>query len=151
MSIQQQINDRIKDAMKAKDQNTLTALRGLKSALTLLAVEKELGPQGELEVTDVLTVVRKQIKQRQDSVEAFRAGNRPELAAKEEAEIAVLKKFLPQAMSEEEIERLVTQVIQELGATSKKEMGAVMKLASERALGRADGKTLSQAIGKRLH
>ena len=151
MSIQQQINDGIKDAMKAKDQNTLTALRGLKSALTLLAVEKELGPQGELDVTDVLAVVRKQIKQRQDSVDAFLAGNRPELAAKEEAEITVLKQFLPQAMSAEEIEQLVTLVIQELGATSKKEMGTVMKLASERAAGRADGKTLSQAVGKRLN
>lgn len=151
MSIQQQVNDGIKDAMKSRDQNTLTALRGLKSALTLLAVEKDLGPQGELETADVLSVVRKQIKQRQDSVEAFRTGNRPELAAKEEAEIAVLQKFLPQAMSAEEVDQLVIQVIQELGATSKKEMGKVMKLATERAAGRADGKALSQAVGNRLN
>lgn len=150
MSIQQQINDGIKDAMKAKDQVTLTALRGLKSALTLLAVEKDLGPQGELPTADILAVVRKQIKQRQDSVEAFRSGGRPELAAKEEAEMAVLQKFLPQAMSADEVEQLVTQVIQELGATSKKEMGAVMKLATERAAGRADGKALSQAVNKKL-
>jgi uncharacterized protein len=151
MSIQQQINDGIKEAMKAKDQNTLTALRGLKSVLTLLAVEKGLGPQGELDVADILTHVRKQIKQRQDSIAGYVSGNRPELAAKEEAEIVVLQKFLPQEMSSEELETLVTQVIQELGATTKKEMGAVMKIATERAAGRVDGKALSQAIGKRLN
>jgi uncharacterized protein len=150
MSIQQQINDGIKDAMKAKDQNTLTALRGLKSALTLLAVEKDLGPQGELDVADVLPVIRKQIKQRQDSIAGFLSGNRPELAAKEESEIVVLQKFLPQEMSAEELEQLVVQVIQELGATSKKEMGAVMKLVTARAEGRADGKALSAAVGMRL-
>jgi uncharacterized protein YqeY len=150
MSIQQQINDGIKEAMKAKDQVTLLALRGLKSALTLLAVEKDLGPQGELAAEDVLAVVRKQIKQRRDSVEAFRTGGRSELAEKEEAEIAVLQKFLPQEMSADEIDQLVAHVIQELGATSKKEMGSVMKVVTERAAGRADGKALSQAVGKRL-
>jgi uncharacterized protein YqeY len=150
MSLQLQINEGIKEAMKAKDQITLTALRGLKSALMLIAVEKGLGPQGELEVADVLNVVRKHIKQRQDSIEGYRTGNRPELAEKEEAEILVLQKFLPQAMSLEQVEQLVSQVIAELGATSKKEMGAVMKLASERAAGQVDGKALSQAVSKHL-
>ncbi len=150
MSIQQQINDGIKEAMKAKDQVALLALRGLKSVLMLVEVDKDLGPSGELATDDVLAIVRKQIKQRRDSVEAFRAGGRPELAEKEEAEIVVLQKFLPKELSADEIEQLVVQAIQELGATSKKEMGAVMKLATERAAGQADGKALSQVVNRRL-
>lgn len=151
MSIQQQINDDLKTSMKARDQTALAALRALKSALTLLAVEKDLGPQGELDPTDAIAIVRKQIKQRQDSIEAFRNGNRPELAEKEEAEILVLQRFLPPAMTSAELEQLVEQVIQELGATTKKDMGAVMKLAQERSVGRADGKTLSQTVARRLN
>lgn len=147
-SIQSTLGDAIKDAMRAKDQTALTALRALKAAFLL--AETAPGSSGEISESEAVAVVRKQIKQREDSIAQFEQAGRPELAAKEKAEIAVLEKFLPQALSEAEIEALVTIAIAETGATSKAQMGAVMKLVSERAAGRADGKTLSQAVMQRL-
>jgi len=94
--------------------------------------------------------VRKEIKKRQDSVASYEQAGRQDLADTEKTEITVLEKYLPAAMSAEEITRLVESVITELGATSKKEMGAVMKVLQERAAGRADGKTLSSEVSKRL-
>jgi uncharacterized protein YqeY len=144
-----QINDDLKAAMKAKDSMTLTLLRSLSSALKYAAIEKG-GADTELDPADALAVVRKQVKQRQDSVTSFREGNRDDLAEKEEAEIAILEKYLPAAMSPEELTSLVEACIAEAGATSKKEMGAVMKLIQEKAAGRADNKALSQEVMKRL-
>jgi uncharacterized protein YqeY len=95
-------------------------------------------------------VVRKEIKKRQDSVASYESANRQDLADIEKAEIAVLEKYLPAAMSAEDLVKLVEAVIAEVGATSKKEMGAVMKVLQERAAGRADGKTLSSEVTKRL-
>ncbi len=149
MTIHEQISHDLKEAMKAKDSLTMGTLRALKSALKYAAIEK-LGAEGELDGPDAIAVVRKQIKQRQDSVEQFTTGNRPELAEKEQAELAVLQKFLPAAMSEAEIHALVDAVIAELGATGKQQMGQVMKALQERTAGRADGKTLSAAVSKRL-
>lgn len=140
----------IKDAMKSKDQIALGAIRGLKTAFMNVCVERGLGPQGVLPEPDAVAVVRKQIKQRQDSVESFTAGGRPELAEKETAEIAVLTKYLPAALSPAEVDALVAAAIAEVGATSKKEMGAVMKLLTERAAGRIDSKTLSTAVNTKL-
>ena len=111
----------MKEAMKAKDQIALGAIRGLKTAFMNVCVEKGLGPQGVLPEGEAIAVVRKQIKQRQDSVESFTTGGRPELAEKETAEIAVLEKYLPAALSAAEVDALVAAVIQEVGATSKKE------------------------------
>ena len=116
---------------------------------TVAAIEK-LGAEGELEAPEAIAVVRKQIKQRRDSVESFAANNRPELAEKELAEIAVLERFLPAAMSAEEIEALTQSVISETGATGKADMGKVMKVLQERTAGRADGKTLSQTVSRLL-
>ena len=149
MTLHEQISADLKDAMRAKDAVALATLRALKSALKYAAIEK-LGAEGELGEADSLAVVRKQIKQRQDSVEQFTAGNRPELAEKESAELAVLQKFLPAAMSEAEINAAIEEVIAELGATGKQQMGAVMKALQERTAGRADGRTLSAAVTKRL-
>jgi uncharacterized protein YqeY len=148
--IQQQLADDMKEAMKNKDQTALGAIRGLKTAFMNVCVEKGLGPQGMLPDADAVAVVRKQIKQRQDSVESFTSGGRPELAEKETAEIRVLEKYLPAAMTPEELEAAVDAVIKELGATSKKDMGAVMKVLQDRCAGRADGKSLSQIVGRRL-
>ena len=103
-----------------------------------------------LDDATALGVVRKELKKRQDSIESFEKGNRPELAAKEKAEAEILAGYLPQAMSAEEIAALVTACIADTGATSKKEMGAVMKLANERAAGRADGRALSAAVSSQL-
>jgi uncharacterized protein len=95
-------------------------------------------------------VIRKQIKQRQDSVEGFEKGGRPELAAGESAEIAVLSAYLPKNLSPDEVTALAKEAIAEAGATSKQHMGAAMKIAIAKAAGRADGKTLSAAVQKLL-
>ena len=139
----------LKDAMRAKDTVALSSIRALKSAIKYAAVEK-LGADGELSDADALAVVRKQLKQRRDSVEQFTAGNRADLADKELAEIAILERYLPAAMSEAEVQQLVDTVIAELGATGKQQMGQVMKVLQERSAGRADGKALSQAVGAKL-
>lgn len=149
MSFTTQLTEDIKTAMKAKDTVALNVVRGLKSALKYAAIEK-LGAEGELGEADALAVVRKEIKKRQDSVASYEQAGRQDLADTEKAEITVLEKYLPAAMSAEEITRLVESVITELGATSKKEMGAVMKVLQERSGGRADGKTLSGEVSKRL-
>ncbi len=149
MSFSAQLTEDIKNAMKARDTVVLNVVRGLKSALKYAAIEK-LGAEGELAEADAMAVVRKEIKKRQDSVASYEQANRQDLADTEKAEIAVLEKYLPAAMSPEEITKLVESVIAELGATSKKEMGAVMKVLQERTAGRADGKTLSGEVSKRL-
>ena len=147
-SIQSGLPDALKEAMRAKDTVALTALRALKSAF--LVVETAPGAPSEISETDAVAIVRKQIKQREDSVAQFTQAGRTELADKEQAEIAVLERFLPKPLSEAEIDALVTAAITETGATSRAQMGGVMKLVSERAAGRADGKSLSQAVMKRL-
>lgn len=149
MSFNAQLTEDIKTAMKAKDTVALNVVRGLKSAIKYAAIEK-LGAEGELADADALAVVRKEIKKRQDSVASYESANRQDLAEIEKAEIAVLEKYLPAAMSAEDLVKLVEAVIAEVGATSKKEMGAVMKVLQERAAGRADGKTLSSEVTKRL-
>ncbi|MBE7497791.1 MAG: GatB/YqeY domain-containing protein [Verrucomicrobiaceae bacterium] len=149
MSLTAQLTEDIKTAMKARDSITLETVRALKSALKYAAIEK-LGAEGELQDADALNVVRKEIKKRQDSVASYEQAKRQDLADKEKAEIAVLEKYLPVAMSAEEVAKLVEVVIAELGATSKKEMGAVMKALQERSGGRADGRTLSAEVSKRL-
>jgi uncharacterized protein YqeY len=149
MSFSAQLTEDIKNAMKAKDTVALNVVRGLKSALKYAAIEK-LGAEGELGEADALAVVRKEIKKRQDSVASYEQAGRQDLADTEKTEIAVLEKYLPAAMSAEEVTKLVESVIAELGATSKKEMGAVMKVLQERTAGRADGKSLSSEVSKRL-
>lgn len=149
-TIQERLVSDMKDAMKSKDQIALGAIRGLKTAFMNVCVEKGLGPQGILPDNEAVAVVRKQIKQRQDSVESFVSGGRAELAERETAEIKVLENYLPASLSTEEVAKIVDEAIKELGATSKKEMGAVMKLVNERAAGRTDGKTLSSAVNTRL-
>lgn len=149
MSLHTDIADQMKEAMRSKDSVTLNTLRALKSALKYAAIEK-LGAEGELDGPDAIAVIRKQIKQRRDSLESFQANGRPELAEKEQAELSVLERFLPAALTETEIDALVTEVIAETGATGKAGMGKVMKALQQRTEGRADGRALSQAVGKQL-
>jgi uncharacterized protein YqeY len=99
---------------------------------------------------DFVAVVQKEVKKRRDSIEQFEKGGRPELAEKEKKEITVLETFLPKALSPEELEQLVKATIQEVGATSKKEMGPVIKAVQAKAAGRAEGKTISALVGKLL-
>jgi uncharacterized protein len=143
------IPEDIKSAMKAKDALSLNALRALKTAMSNASIEKG-HLTAPLDDAEVAALIRKQIKQRQDSFEQFSKAGREELAATEKAEIAVLEKYLPAAMTAEEIAALVDAVVTETGAASKADMGKVMKLAQERAAGRADGKALSQEVAKRL-
>jgi uncharacterized protein YqeY len=149
MDFQARIDNDIKEAMKAREAERLGVLRMLKSALKLASIEQG-GAEARLDEAAALAVVRKEMKKRQDSIAGFEKGNRPELAAKEKAEAEILQTYLPQPLSAEELQALVTAVIAELGATTKAEMGRVMKLANERAAGRADGKALSAAVGAAL-
>lgn len=149
MSFQARIDTDIKEAMKARQADRLGVLRMLKTALKNTAIEKG-GVNFELSDADALAVVRKELKKRQDSIESFTQGGRPELAAKETEEAAVLTAYLPQTLSTEELRQLVAACIAETGATSKAQMGAVMKLAVEKAAGRADGRALSAAVAAAL-
>ena len=149
MTLQSQVDNDIKDAMRARDTTRLNALRMLKTAMMNAAIEKG-GAGAVLEDAEVASVIRKQIKQRQDSVEGFERGGRPERAASESAEMAILSAYLPASLSQDEITALVKEAIAEAGAVSKQQMGAVMKIATAKAAGRADGKTLSSAVQKLL-
>lgn len=149
MSFISQISEDLKNAMRAKDTVALNVIRNLKSALKYAAIEK-LGADGELGDTDALAVVRKEIKKLQDAVDGAEKAGRPEAVEAAKAEIAVLARYLPAAMSPEELGKLVEAVIAELGATSKKDMGGVMKALQERVAGRADSKSISTEVAKRL-
>lgn len=147
MSLQAQLAAEIKSAMLARDADRLSTLRLLKSALGYVALEKQ---TETLSDADFLAVVQKEVKKRRDASEQFQAGGRAELAAKELAELKVLEIFLPQPLSAEELEALVKTCIQESGATSKKDMGQVIRAAQAKAAGRAEGKAISQLVGRLL-
>ncbi len=149
MTISQRILEDMKTAMRAKDTVALNVVRALKSAIKYAAIEK-LGAEGELEDMDCIAVVRKEIKKRQDSVASYETAKRADLADNEKAEIAVLEKYLPAAMSNEDVIKIIEAAIAELGATSKKDMGGVMKLVQQRTEGRADNRVISGEVAKRL-
>ncbi|HMJ07040.1 MAG TPA: GatB/YqeY domain-containing protein [Chthoniobacterales bacterium] len=149
MTIQERIDSDLKDAMRAKEASKLSVLRMLKSAMKYAALEKS-GAEGELDDAEATQVIRKQVKQRQDSIESFEKGARPELAAKEKDELAILSAYLPQAISAEELSQTVRAAVAEAGATSRAQMGAVMKLLQAKLGGRADGRTLSQEVQRQL-
>ena len=148
MTMLAQLDSDIKDAMRAKAMDRLTVLRGLKSAIKAMAIEKGLADEA-MDAPMCLAIIRKELKKRQDSIAAFEA-TRPDLADKEKAEAEIISTYLPKPLTVEESEAVVKAVIAELGATSKAQMGAVMKAAGERAEGRADGKVLSGIVGKLL-
>lgn len=144
-----QITDDMKTAMRERNKAALNVIRALKTAITNTAIEKS-GAGSELDDSEVISIIRKQIKQRQDSIEQFEKAGRAELAETEKAEITVLEAYLPAALSQEEIETAVAEAIAETGAESRKDIGNVMKVLQEKTGGRADGKTLSQAVMKHL-
>ena len=147
MALQDKLVGEIKSAMLARDADRLSALRMLKSAAGYLQIERK---TDKISDGDFVSLVQKEVKKRRDSVEQFEKGGRQELADKEKKEITVLESFLPKPLSPDELEQLVKATIQEVGATSKKDMGAVMKAAQAKAAGRADGKTLSALVGRLL-
>jgi uncharacterized protein YqeY len=149
VNLSERVDSDLKTAMREKNATKLGVLRMLKAALTNAAIEKS-SAQGELGDVDVVQVIRKQVKQRQDSIESFEKGGRADLAAKENEELSILQSYLPQAMSAEEISKAVRETITEVGATSRAQMGAVMKALQTKLAGRADGKTLSAEVQKQL-
>ena len=149
MTLQEKIDSDLKEAMRAKEAERLSVLRMVKSAIMNAAIEKD-GAGGKLADSDAIVVLRKQVKQRQDSVAGFEKGGRPELAEKERREIRILSEYLPQPLTAEEVASIVQSAIAETGASSKAQMGQVMKIVNEKAAGRADGRTLSEAVQKAL-
>ncbi|MEP7078476.1 MAG: GatB/YqeY domain-containing protein [Chthoniobacterales bacterium] len=149
MTLQERIDSDTKDAMRAKDAAKLNVLRMLKSALKYAAIEKS-GADASLDDAEASQVIRKQVKQRHDSIESFEKGGRAELVAKEKEELALLQEYLPKSISAEELAALVREAIAESGAASRAQMGAAMKAAQARAAGRADGKAISQEVQRQL-
>jgi Uncharacterized conserved protein len=143
------VDSDLKEAMRAKDTTKLGVLRMLKAALKYAAIAKS-GAEAELTDAEAAQVARKQVKQRQDSIESFEKGGRAELAAKEKEELLILNAYLPQAMSSDELAEVVRATIAETGATSKAQMGGVMKALQAKVAGRADGKTLNQEVSRQL-
>jgi len=149
MTIVQRVDSDLKEAMRAKDAAKLTVLRMLKSALKYAAIAKS-GAGAELNDTEAAQVIRKQAKQRQDSIKSFEKGGRAELAEKERQELSILNAYLPQAMSADEVSRVVRETIGEVAATSKAQMGVVMKALQAKLAGCVDGKALSAEVQKQL-
>lgn len=137
----QKIDEDLKEALKAKDTLKLETLRMLKASLRNFLIEKR---KETAEDSELMSLIQKQIKLRQDSIESFQKGGRKDLVDKENKEKQILESYLPAAMSDQEIEKMVKAVIQETGSKSKADLGKVMKEAISRSQGRADGKKISQ-------
>jgi len=148
MSLQKQIMEELKTAMKSKDTVALQALRAVKSAFLL--AKTETGAGDDLTEDQEMKIIQKQVKQRKDSAAIFVDQGRQDLADPELAEIAVLEKFLPEALSEDAIEKVVLDTIAKTGATGMKDMGKVMGMVSKQLAGQADGKTISGIVRKNL-
>ena len=148
MSLQNQVMDAMKVAMKEKDSMALQALRAVKSAILLAQTES--GAKEELEESEEIKLLQKLVKQRKDSAAIFNEQGREDLAAPELAEAAVIEQFLPAQLSEEEVAKVVDAIIAETGASSMKDMGRVMGMANQKLAGQADGKTISTIVKSRL-
>ncbi len=144
----QRIDQDLKQAMREKDEVAKLALRSVKTAIT--QARKAGKAEHELSEEEVLRVISKQAKQRRDAIAEYEKAGRMDLAEKERAELAVLERYLPQPLSEEELEQIVREVIAEVGATSMRDMGKVMPVAMKRVAGRADGKAVNQIVRRLL-
>ena len=140
--MQKRIDKELTEALKAKNAEKVSCLRMLKSDMNNLAIEKK----EELKEADIIKVIQKQVKQHKDSIEQFEKGDRSDLAEKEKRELVILEAFLPKQMPKAELEKLIKDVIAETGASSKKEMGRVIKEVMAKTKGTADGKTVSQLV-----
>ena len=148
MSLEQKVMTDLKTAMLAKDEAALRSLRAIKAAI-LLAKTSE-GAKAELSADDEIKLLQKLVKSRKDSLEIFQQQNRPELAKKEEEEIAIIEKFLPKQLSPEEIKIELQKIIGQTGASSPADMGKVMGMATKQLAGKADGKTISALVKELL-
>jgi hypothetical protein len=150
MNLEQLINDDIKAAMLAKDKRTLEALRAVKAAILLAKTDKGSSVEGMEEGVE-MKILQKLVKQRRDSADIFRQQARADLAEDELFQLSVIEKYLPAQMSEEEITKVISAVIAQSGATSIKDMGKVMGMASKQLAGKADNKIISELVKKLLN
>ena len=148
MSLQNKVMQKLKEAMKAKDKVALESLRAIKSAILLAQTDK--GAKAELAEADELKLLQRLVKQRKDSATLFKEQGREDLAEPELAQVAIIEQFLPEALSEEEIEKVVITTIESIGASGMKDMGKVMGMVSKELAGQADGKTISTIVKKNL-
>ena len=148
MGLFDQVSEDIKKAMLAKDKVALEALRGVKKEF--LEAKTAKGSDGNFSDEQAVKILQKMVKQRKDSADIFKQQNRPELAEGELAEIAVIEKYIPKQMSEEELEAAVKAIIAEVGATSAKDMGKVMGVASKKLAGLAEGRAISAKVKELL-
>ena len=146
MALREKLDEDLKSAMRAKDSLRMNTVRALKSAVKYREIEL----MKPLDDAGILGVMATEIKRRRDSVEQYRAGNRADLADKEEAEIKILQEFLPQQLTPAEVEARVVEAIAKVGAQGPKDMGAVMKALLPEVQGRADGKVVSELVKQRL-
>jgi uncharacterized protein YqeY len=144
MTLEETINNDIKAAMMAKDQAALRGLRAIKAAILLAKTEK--GGTGEVSAEKEVQILTKMIKQRKESIEIYEKENRADLATTEKEEVAVIEKYMPAMMSDEDIKAAIQKIITETGATSQKEMGKVMGAASKALAGKADNKKVSEIV-----
>lgn len=147
MGLKEQIMENIKSAMKSKEQVRLDTLRFLQAAIKNREIELRPDPINE---DEIMGVVKKLAKQRKESIEQYQNGGRPDLADKEQVELKILEEFLPQALSKEQTEALVTAAITELGASTVKDMGGVIKAVIAKSQGAADNKLVSELVRNRL-
>jgi len=145
-SLKRRINQDAKEALKSRDTLTLNVLRMLKSEIRYKEIERG----SELSDDDVISVLSTAIKKRKDSIQQFEKGGRDDLASKEKEELAVVTKYMPEQVSEEELSQIISQAISEEGATSPSDLGKVMKLVMTKVRGRADGKKVNQMVSSQL-
>jgi uncharacterized protein YqeY len=148
MNFQDQLNSKLKAAMREKNKVALESLRAIKSAILLLQTQS--GAKETLDDAEIIKLLQKLVKQRKESASIFREQGRVDLAEPEEAQIEVISQFLPEQLSAEEVEKVVGEVVQSVGATTMKDMGKVMGMANKQLAGKADGKLIAEIIKKRL-
>ncbi len=149
MSLEQKINDDIKAAMLAKDKRKLEALRAVKSAILLAKTDK--GSTGQIAEDAEMKILQKLVKQRRDSADLYKEQGRADLAEEEQYQLGIIETYLPEQMSEAEIETEVEKIIVETGASSMKDMGRVMGMASKKLAGKADNKMIADMVKKKLN
>jgi uncharacterized protein len=149
MSLEKLINDDIKTAMLAKDKRKLEALRAVKAAILLAKTDK--GGAGEIEEDAEMKILQKLVKQRRESAEIYKQQNRAELAEEEIFQLSVIEKYLPAQMSDEEVKKIIKEIIAETGAASIKDMGKVIGLATRKLAGKADNKLISGLVKELLN
>lgn len=147
MSLEEQIENKFKTALKQKDKIQVSTLRMLKAEIINIKLEQN---KKALKDEEIIKIIQRQVKQHKDSIEQFEKGKRQDLAEKEKKELAILSSYMPEQLSAEELKKIIEDVIKELEATSKSEMGKVMKSVMERVKGRADGKKISQIVSSML-